>query len=68
MAFKKTDKCCRYCVHRGWGKTFPKQTYDDRMVCLRKPKTFKKADPAERYYYATVLEGTCEEFERRAEQ
>lgn len=68
MAFKKTDNCCRYCRWRGWGKTYPKQTYDDKMVCLRKPKTFKKADPNERYYFATVPEGGCENYERRTEQ
>lgn len=67
MAYKKTDKCCRYCRWRGWGKTFPKQEYDEKMVCLKKPKTFKKADQNEHYYFATVHEGYCDMFERRAQ-
>lgn len=65
MAYKKTDNCCRYCKHRGWGKTTTKQTKDDRAVCLKKPKTFKCQDPNERYFHAIhMLSNSCNNFER----
>ena len=66
MAYKKTDKCCRYCVYRGWGKTSTKQQCDDRMVCFKKPKRFKSQDHNMNYYHAIIsMAGCCENFKRR---
>jgi hypothetical protein len=68
MALKKTDNCCRYCKHRGWGKVHRNQRYES-IVCLLKPKVFKNPiDNIEPHYYSTKMTETCENFERRNEQ
>ena len=67
MAQKKTDNCCRFCKHRGWGKTRRYQRYEN-IVCFLKPKVFKNAiDNIEPHYYATRMVDYCEDFERRDE-
>jgi hypothetical protein len=64
---KKTDNCCRYCKHRGWGKSHRYQQYDG-IVCLRRPKVFKNdADNIEPHYFATRMIDTCEDYERRTD-
>lgn len=62
---KKTDNCCRYCKHRGWGKYKRHQMYES-IVCLIKPKVFvHDIDNLEPHYYATKMTETCESFERK---
>jgi len=68
MARKKTDNCCRYCKHRGWGRTNTRQTCD-KIVCLLKPKEYvNDIVNIEPHYYATRLIDWCENFERRDEK
>ena len=65
MAYKKTDKCCRYCKWRGWGKTSKTQR-NDSIVCLRRPKVYKdQVFNIEPHFYATRLGDCCEHYERR---
>jgi hypothetical protein len=68
MIEKKTDNCCRYCKHRGWGKVNSKQQ-SESIVCLLKPKVFKRDYMnIEPHYFATTMVSTCENFERREDK
>lgn len=65
---KKTDNCCRFCKHRGWGKAKKNQRYES-IICLLRPKTFvHDIDNIEPHYFATNMTATCEHYERRADR
>lgn len=68
MAKQMLERCCRNCVHRGWGKTKRYQQHDS-IVCLLKPKVFKNAiDNIEPHYYAAKMIECCDNFERRTDK
>lgn len=65
MLRKKTDDCCRYCRHFGWGLTRKTQVHEQR-VCLNRPKVYRDAIfNIQPHYYATRDTELCENFERK---